>query len=162
MSVFAGLKVIELANERSMFAGKLLADMGADVILIEPPGGDRCRGYQPFHEDQQGINRSLYFWHYNTSKRGIVLNLEVAEDLEVAQALIAGADVVIESEPLGRLAGKSLDYPQTSAGNSRLIHCSITPYGRDDLTFEADVEDARAFGIEAGEAGEEQGDGQGQ
>ena len=80
MSVLAGIRVIELANERISFAGKLLADMGADVILIEPPGGDPSRNYPPFLHDTPGPNRSLYFWHYNTSKRGITLDLDDATD----------------------------------------------------------------------------------
>lgn len=64
MSVLAGIRVVELANERIAFAGKLLADMGADVILIEPPDGDSSRDYPPFLDDTPGPNRSLYFWHY--------------------------------------------------------------------------------------------------
>ena len=78
MSVLAGIRVIEIANERIAFAGKLLADMGADVILIEPPGGDPSRDYPPFLDDTPGPNRSLYFWHYHTSKRGITLDLDDA------------------------------------------------------------------------------------
>ncbi|MCY4059933.1 MAG: CoA transferase, partial [Gammaproteobacteria bacterium] len=65
----AGIRVIELAREPIAWAGKLLADMGADVILVEPPGGDASRNYPPFLDDQPGEDRSLYWWHYHTSKR---------------------------------------------------------------------------------------------
>jgi crotonobetainyl-CoA:carnitine CoA-transferase CaiB-like acyl-CoA transferase len=63
----AGLRVLELSHERVAFAGKLLADMGADVIAVEPPGGHPMRGWEPFLDDQPGPERSLYWWHYNTS-----------------------------------------------------------------------------------------------
>ncbi|TFG93421.1 MAG: hypothetical protein E4H11_08300, partial [Myxococcales bacterium] len=62
-SARAGLRVLELSSERCAFAGKLLADMGADVILIEPPGGDPMRGYAPFAGDRPGPARSLSFGH---------------------------------------------------------------------------------------------------
>lgn len=132
MSVLDGIKVIELANERSAFAGKLLADMGADVLLVEPPGGDASRNYPPFYKDEVDPDRSLYFWHYNTSKRGAVLDLENDADRAQLQSLLDDADVLIESEPTTRLAALGLDYPQTSERNPRLIHVAITPYGRNE------------------------------
>ena len=89
MSVLAGIRVIEIANERIAFAGKLLADMGADVILIEPPDGDPSRNYPPFLDDTPGPNRSLYFWHYHTSKRGITLDLDDTADRSRFTELVA-------------------------------------------------------------------------
>src|SRR5829696_3128392 len=71
-----GLRVVELCDEKGAFAGKLVADMGAEVIKVEPPGGDPTRGYAPFAEDRPGPERSLWFWHYNTSKRGVTLNID--------------------------------------------------------------------------------------
>jgi len=70
-----GLRVLELADEKGQFCGKLMADLGADVIKIEPPGGQHTRLVEPFFEDVPHRERSLSFWHYNTSKRGITLNL---------------------------------------------------------------------------------------
>ena len=99
MSALAGLRVIELANERIAFAGKLLADMGADVILVEPPGGEPSRNYPPFLDGEAGENRSLYFWHYNTSKRSVELDLDTPEGQAAFRGLISTADVLIESEP---------------------------------------------------------------
>lgn len=63
MSVLSGIRVIEIAHERIAFAGKLLGELGADVILIEPPEGTRARHYPPFVDDIPGIESSLYFWH---------------------------------------------------------------------------------------------------
>ena len=67
MTALDHIRVIELASERVSFAGKLLADMGADVLLVEPPGGDPSRGYPPFVDDDPGENRSLYFCLLYTS-----------------------------------------------------------------------------------------------
>ena len=127
----AELRVIELSSERGALAGKLLADMGAEVIVVEPPGGDPMRGYEPFFEDQRDPERSLYWWHYNTSKLGVMLDLEAAPDRARFRELIARADVLIECETPGRLAGLGLDYPNLAEVKPDLIHVSITPFGRD-------------------------------
>ncbi|MEM7100986.1 MAG: CoA transferase [Pseudomonadota bacterium] len=129
MSVLQGIRVIELANERIAFAGKLMADMGADVVLVEPPQGDPTRGYPPF--DGQTGNKSLYFWHYHTNKRSMILDLDKAEDLDHLRKLISQADVLLETEPIQRLAQLGLDYQDTSPENPGLIHIAVTPYGRD-------------------------------
>jgi crotonobetainyl-CoA:carnitine CoA-transferase CaiB-like acyl-CoA transferase len=63
--------VLELADEKGQFCGKLMADLGADVIKVEPPGGQHTRAVGPFLNDIPHRERSLSFWHYNTSKRGI-------------------------------------------------------------------------------------------
>ncbi len=67
----AGLRVLELADEKGQFCGKLLGDLGADVVKIEPPGGEAARRVGPFLDDIPHPERSLSFWYYNTSKRGI-------------------------------------------------------------------------------------------
>jgi len=132
MSALAGLRIIELAREPIAFAGKLLADMGADVILVEPPGGDPCRGYPPFLDDEPGEDRSLYWWHYHTSKRGVVLDLDHPPDAARFRKLIATADVLIEAEPRQRLAALQLDYPDLVEHRPDLIHVAVTPFGRND------------------------------
>ena len=128
MSVLSGIRVIELANERISWAGKLMGDMGADVILVEPEEGEASRSYPPFLDDQPGENRSLYFWHYNTSKRSVVLDLE--QNTEQFLELVNSADILIESEPINRLSNLNIDYPQLSQSNKNLIHIAVTPYGR--------------------------------
>ena len=130
MTALRGVRVLELSCERIAFAGKLLADMGADVILIEPPGGDPARSYPPFLDDQPGPDRSLWWWHYHTSKRGVVLDLDQTADRERFRALVAEADVLIESEPGSRLADLGLDYADVRQLRPDLIHVSITPFGR--------------------------------
>jgi len=130
MSALQGTRVVELANESIAWAGKLMGDMGADVILVEAPGGERSRGYAPFAENEEG-GESLYFWHYNTSKRSVVLDLERAAAKEAFLALVASADVLIESEAPGRLAELGLDYADLVRVKPDLIHVSVTPFGRE-------------------------------
>jgi crotonobetainyl-CoA:carnitine CoA-transferase CaiB-like acyl-CoA transferase len=128
----ADVRVIELSSERGALAGKLLADMGAEVIVVEPPGGDRMRGYGPFLDDQPGPERSLYWWYYHTSKLGVTLDLDREADRDRFRALVASADVLLESEPPGRLQALGLDYENLCASREDLIAASITPFGSDD------------------------------
>ncbi|MFQ5380742.1 MAG: CaiB/BaiF CoA transferase family protein [Dehalococcoidia bacterium] len=125
-----GLKVLELCSERGSFAGKLLADMGANVIKVEPPGGDITRTYPPFLEDTPGPERSLFFWHYNTNKRSVTLNLETDEGRAQFRRLAGAADILIEDREPGLMAGAGLDYPDLKRANPGLIYTSITPFGR--------------------------------
>jgi crotonobetainyl-CoA:carnitine CoA-transferase CaiB-like acyl-CoA transferase len=126
----ADLRVVELSSERGAFAGKLFADMGAEVITVEPPGGDPMRTYGPFLDDEPGPERSLYWWHYNTSKLGVTLDLESEQGRQLFRRLAASADLLIECEPPGRLAKLGLDYPDLIELREDLIMISITPFGR--------------------------------
>ena len=126
----AGLRVLELADEKGQFCGKLLGDHGADVIKIEPPGGDGVRRIGPFVDGVPHPDRSLAFWHYNTSKRGITLDLEHAEGARLFRRLAASADVILETWAPGRLAALGLGYEALVKDNSGLILCSLTPFGQ--------------------------------
>ncbi len=144
-----GVRVIELTSERCALAGKLLADMGADVIVVEPPGGSPMRAYEPFAGDEPDREQALWWWHYNTSKRSVVLDLDETDGADDFRRLVSTSDVVIEAEPLGRLATLELGWsqlggasssaaavpaqPSTDAGgrNERLIWVSITHNGRE-------------------------------
>ena len=130
MTALAGIRVIELANERINYAGKLFADMGADVILVEPPNGDPSRGYPPFLDNKQGPNRSLYWWHYHTNKRGVVIDLDDNNGLQQLKSLINTADILLEAEPRTRLETLGADYKDLAKTNTRLIHIAVTTYGR--------------------------------
>jgi benzylsuccinate CoA-transferase BbsE subunit len=125
-----GVQVVEICGEASVYAGKLLADAGADVILVEPPGGHAIRRYAPFVDDIPHPDRSLYFWNYNTSKRSLILDLDDAQARASFMRLAARADVVVESEKPERLASLGLDYPDLRRLNPGLIMASITPFGR--------------------------------
>ncbi len=130
MTALNGMRVIELAHERVAFAGKLLADMGADVILVEPPGGAAERHHPPFLNDAPGPDRSLWWWHYHTSKRSVEIDLGAPAGRERLLALIDQADVLIEAEPTRRLADLGLDWPDLATRRPTLIHAALTPFGR--------------------------------
>ncbi|MBI5949225.1 MAG: CoA transferase [Chloroflexi bacterium] len=125
----AGLRVVELCDEPGQYAGKLLADLGADVVKVEPPGGSSARQVGPFVKGIPGPNRSLNFWYYNTNKRSAVLDLESADARAAFLALARGADILIEDREPGWMAERGLD--RAGIGNPGLIFCSITPFGQD-------------------------------
>jgi crotonobetainyl-CoA:carnitine CoA-transferase CaiB-like acyl-CoA transferase len=126
----AGLRVLELADEKGQFCGKLLADLGADVIKIEPPGGERNRTVGPFLDDVPHPDRSLSFWYYNTSKRGITLDVETIDGAELFRRLAATSDVILETFRPGYLASLGLGYETLREANPGLILCSLTPFGQ--------------------------------
>ena len=125
----ADLRVVEFCDELGQLAGKLLADMGADVVKVESPEGSRARAVGPFVDDQPGTNRSLNFWYYNTNKRSVLVDLKTAEGAEQWRNLIAKADIVIEDGPPRWLDELHLGYSELGTQNSELIWCSITPFG---------------------------------
>ena len=124
-----GIRVVELASESASFAGKLMADFGAEVILVEPPGGHNTRAYEPFLDDFAGPERSLWFWHYNTSKASVVLDLETTAGRARLRGLIAACDVVLEAETPGHLASLGFDQNDLRAEYPRLVWTSVTPFG---------------------------------
>jgi len=141
MTALSHIRVVEIANERIAWAGKLLGDMGADVILVEPIGGEPSRGYPPFADGTGAENQSLYFWHYNTSKRSVVIDLGSPDGQQSFRKLITSADVLIESEPTTRLAELHLDYADLISLRPDLIHIAMTPYGRNEPTSDLPVTD---------------------
>ncbi|MED5405039.1 MAG: CoA transferase [Chloroflexota bacterium] len=126
-----GLRVLELTSEHAQFCGKLMADLGADVIKVEPPGGQETRNVGPFLEDEAHPERSLYFWHYNTSKRGVTLDLNSPNGQDIFRKLSATAGLVLESFPAGYLSDLGLGYETLAKDNPGLIMCSVTPFGQD-------------------------------
>jgi crotonobetainyl-CoA:carnitine CoA-transferase CaiB-like acyl-CoA transferase len=126
----AGLRVVELASEHAAFAGKMLGDLGADVIVVEPPGGHASRAYGPFADDIEDPERSLWWWHYNTSKRGVVLDLDTPAGADQFRTLAAAADIVLEGETPEALAVRHLDHAELRAGHEELIWVSVTAFGR--------------------------------
>jgi len=126
----AGLRVLDLADQKGALAGKLLADLGADVVLVEPPGGGSLRTIPPFWQGLPHPEWSLFFWFYNTSKRGITLDVARPAGAALLRRLAADADVLIESEPPGRLAALGCGPEALRAANPRLVVASITPFGQ--------------------------------
>ena len=126
----AGLKILDLTNFRGQLCGRLLADMGADVIKVEPPGGDEARTVGPFADDVAHRDRSLFFWFYNLNKRSITLDLNHPRGTELLTRLARGADLVIESFAPGSMASMGLGWDALHAANPALILLSIAPFGQ--------------------------------
>ena len=133
MKPLAGLKVLELARILAgPWAGQTLADMGADVIKVERPGGgDDTRAWgPPFIPGEDGAPLdAAYFHSCNRGKRSIAIDFEKPEGQALVRQLVARSDVLIENFKTGGLAKYGLDYPSLSQLNPRLIYCSITGFG---------------------------------
>jgi crotonobetainyl-CoA:carnitine CoA-transferase CaiB-like acyl-CoA transferase len=123
-------RVLDLTDEKGIMCGKLMADMGADVIKIERPGGDAARSIGPFYRDEKDPEHSLFWWAMNTSKRGITLDIEKPVGRELFRKLVVKADFVIESYPVGYMASLGLGYQDLEKLNSGIIVVSITPFGQ--------------------------------
>ncbi len=129
-ALFDGLRVLDLAGLAGQQCGKLFADMGADVLKVEPPEGAEGRRVGPFLDDVPHADRSLNFWHHNTNKRGVTLNLRSASGAALLRRLVARTDVLIEDEPPGTLPELGLGYDELRMLRRDLIMVSITPFGQ--------------------------------
>ena len=155
-----GVRVVEIAHPFTAFAGRLLADAGADVILIEPPDGAEQRYHGPFADDDPTIETSLSWWAENTSKRSVLADLETGPGRQFFRQMVESADVLIEGEAPGALSNLGIDYPDLTGRpidanshdadqqrpgpppvNAELIHVSITPFGRASIGGGTDVTD---------------------
>lgn len=124
------IRVLDLADEKGLYCTKLLADLGADVIKIEKPGGDRARCIGPFYHDEPDPQKSLYWFQFNSNKRSITLNLETADGREILKKIVEKADIMVETFPPGHLDGMGLGYPVLRGINPSLILTSITTFGQ--------------------------------
>ena len=126
------LVVVEFAQMVSgPMCGKMFADMGAEVIKLEPPGcGDEARSHPPYPGDVPHPEKSGFFLYLNTSKKSLTLDPATPRGAEIFKRLIAGADVLIENHRPGYLASIGLGYETLHALNPRLIVTSITPFGQ--------------------------------
>ena len=129
-TVLAPYRVLDLTDESGFLCGKILADLGADVIKIEAPGGDAARMLGPFPDDKPDRNKSLYWISYNAGKRGIVLNLENSLGRDLLRRLALHADFLIETFPPGMLDRLDLGFQALRERNPRIIVVSITPFGQ--------------------------------
>jgi crotonobetainyl-CoA:carnitine CoA-transferase CaiB-like acyl-CoA transferase len=128
MSALAGLRVLEFSRVLAgPWCGMLLADLGAEVIKVEPPEGDDTRGLGPPFRD--GL--SAYFACCNRNKQSIALDLAAPGAHAVVEAMVRSADVLIENYRTGTAEALGLGYAALAAINPRLVYCSISGYGRD-------------------------------
>ena len=131
-AALAGLKVLEMCSfVAGPFCARLLGDMGADVVKVEPPGtGDEARNRGPFHEDVPGPDRSLLFVYLNLNKRGVTLDPATPTGRELLLGLVRQADLLIEDLPHADSQRLRLAYEELHGINPKLVVTSITPFGR--------------------------------
>ncbi len=139
--VYAGLTVVELADRRNQWAGKLLADGGARVIQIEPIGGSPGRWCGPFVNDKADPDCCLDYWWNNTGKQSVAVDIERKPAQDLLRKLLARADVFLESTAPGTLAKLGLDYGAV-ADNRALIYASLTDFGQDGPWRDYQMNDA--------------------
>ena len=121
-------RVIDLTDERGVLAGQMLADLGADVIQVEPPGGSSGRGVAPFFAERP--EESIYWAAYTRGKRGITCDLEDPRGRDLLLRLLETTDFLIESSDVGRMAELGLDYETLHERFPRLIYTSISAFGQ--------------------------------
>ena len=129
-SLLPSLRVLDLTDEKGFLCGKILGDMGADVIKIERPGGDPSRNIGPFYHDIPDPEKSLFWFAFNNNKKSITLDIKISDGQEIFGRLVKGADILIESFSPGYMDSLGLGSPALSEINPRLIMVSITPFGQ--------------------------------
>jgi benzylsuccinate CoA-transferase BbsE subunit len=129
-SLLAPFRILDLTDEKGFLCGRVLGDFGADVIKIEPLGGDPGRAIGPFYRDITHPEKSLYWMAYNANKRGVTLNLETPEGRDIFKRQVKSADFIIESFRPGRMAKLGLSYENLRQVNPGIIMTSITSFGQ--------------------------------
>lgn len=142
-----GMRVLDLSGALGNYAGKLFADLGADVVLVEPPGGSALRREGPYLDDVPGLETSLAFAYHNTSKRGITLDLDDASDQGRLRQLVLSADLLIETAKPGAMAARGLGYEVLTALRPSLVMLSITPFGQTGPYADFEAEDIVALAL---------------
>jgi crotonobetainyl-CoA:carnitine CoA-transferase CaiB-like acyl-CoA transferase len=123
-------RVVDLCDKKGIFCGRILGDLGCDVIKVEKPRSDTTRSLGAFGDDSPGSQKGLFLLAYNANKRSITLDIENPDGKEIFKRLIQKADVVLESFSPGYIAGLGLSYEELSKVNPSLVMTSITPFGQ--------------------------------
>ena len=129
-TALADIRVLELTGPIGTYCTKLLADLGADVIRVEPPGGDPGRHVAPFVRNTPDVDTSIPFLFLHGNKRSVTLDLETADGRALFRDLAARTDVVVESFAPGYLDRLGLGYRDLAARNPGVIVTSISPFGQ--------------------------------
>ncbi|PJB39722.1 MAG: acyl-CoA hydratase, partial [Deltaproteobacteria bacterium CG_4_9_14_3_um_filter_44_9] len=122
-------RALDLTDNRGFLCGKILADLGIDVIKIEPPRGDPARKIGPFYKNIAHPEKSLNWFAFNSNKRGITLDIGTLDGQEIFKQLVQGSDFVIESYDRGYMDELGIGYKELSKINQRIIVTSILPFG---------------------------------
>jgi crotonobetainyl-CoA:carnitine CoA-transferase CaiB-like acyl-CoA transferase len=123
------LRALDLTDDKGFLCGKILADLGVNVIKVEKPGGDPSRNVGGYWGGKPDPQKSLYWFAYNSNKKGITLDIEQAKGKELFKKLVKTVDFVIESFPPGYMDKLGIGYKDLSKDYKKLIWASITPFG---------------------------------
>ncbi|MBI4321439.1 MAG: CoA transferase [Chloroflexi bacterium] len=123
-------RALDLTDDKGISCGKILADLGVEVINVEPPSGNPARHIGPFYHNAPDSERSLLWYAQNTNKKSITLDIESRQGQEIFKKLVRTADFVIESFNPGYLDQLGLGLETLHEINPRLIMTSITPWGQ--------------------------------
>jgi benzylsuccinate CoA-transferase BbsE subunit len=126
----SSFKVLDLAGPIGVYATKLMADLGAEVIRVEPPSGDPMRLLGPFYQGKPGPNNSLYWWQFNTNKKSITLDLQNPKGRDLFMRLAQTVDVVVETFSPGHMDSLGLGFENLHRLNQSLVMTSVTPFGQ--------------------------------
>ena len=129
-SMMNGYKVLDLTDKKGFLVGKLLVDLGMEVIKVERPGGDPDRMQPPYYKGEEKPENSLYFEAYNMNKKSVTLDIEKEEGRKVFLDMVKKVDFVIESFDPGYLDSIGLGYKDVSAVKPDIIMASLTPFGQ--------------------------------
>ena len=124
-----GIRVLDLTSEMGHYCGKLLADLGADVIKVELPGGDPARGMGPFFRDEVGRETSLSYWYFNANKRSVTCDIDQHDGQHLLRELAKTADVVLETFGPGHMEARGIGYEALRAAKPDLVYVSVTGFG---------------------------------
>ena len=129
-TLLEGYRVLDLTDEKGLLASRFLADMGAEVIKVERPGGDAARRIGPFYRDEVDPEKSLFWFAFCMNKKSVTLDLTKKEGREILKKLLPKTDFLFESSPPGTMVSLGLGYEELSRVNPRLIYVSISPFGQ--------------------------------
>jgi benzylsuccinate CoA-transferase BbsE subunit len=124
-----GFRVLDLTDEKGALCGKMFADLGAEVIKVEPPTGCSTRRIPPYLEDKADADHCLYSIAYHAGKKSVTADLATDDGRALVADLAAKSDFLVESHQLGYLDSIGLGYDALAKNNPRLIYASITPFG---------------------------------
>jgi benzylsuccinate CoA-transferase BbsE subunit len=146
-AALTGIRVLDLAGLAGQYCGKQFADLGADVILIEPVTGSPVRREGPFLDDRAHAEFSLQFAYFNAGKRGAAIDLDRREGQHIVRQLAKDADLIIESEKPGLMERRGLSFASLVASNPKLVMTSVTPFGQTGPYANYEAEDIVALAL---------------
>ena len=126
-----GVRVLDITGPAGFYCTKLMADLGADVVRVDPPNGDAKHSPGPFFAGEPDQNQSLYRWHYHTNKRSILLDIESSSGRKVFDSLLSAADVLVDTYRPSEATALGLDGPRLRQDFPALVHTTITGFGPD-------------------------------